>query len=198
MLIKKRLAFGLETIVDYRDDRLHFFIDPKIVEHGVGWIFPIGNKSRMGVASYAGKTNLMPELRRFVNKFDLEIGPVHGGYIPYGLRDAIVKNIFLVGDSAGQTLPFTADGIRKCMFFGRKCGQLIQKIIEGKIALSQGLKEYELFVEKSRKNYDRLLWLQYKFAEVIRGKPSVKVKIATKIVGNRILSKFFQRKYLNL
>ncbi|MDP2766643.1 MAG: hypothetical protein Q8O41_04210 [Candidatus Methanoperedens sp.] len=43
---RQKLAFGIESEADYTDDRLHFFIDPKIIQQGAAWIFPIGKKSR--------------------------------------------------------------------------------------------------------------------------------------------------------
>ncbi|MGB9588714.1 MAG: hypothetical protein ACPL7O_11100, partial [Armatimonadota bacterium] len=94
---KKQLSTGLQTVAPFRDDRLRFFVDPRIIEHGVAWVFPIGNASRIGIASYAGKTNLFPELEKFVRNLGLEIGPIYGGCIPYGLRNPVVGNIFLVG-----------------------------------------------------------------------------------------------------
>ncbi len=48
---RQKLAFGIESEVEHTDDRLHFFIDPKIIQQGAAWIFPIGNKSRIGLAN---------------------------------------------------------------------------------------------------------------------------------------------------
>src|SRR5574341_957238 len=59
---RRKLAFGIESEVNYTDDRLHMFVDPDIIHCGVAWIFPAGNKSRIGLSSYSGKTDLVPLL----------------------------------------------------------------------------------------------------------------------------------------
>jgi flavin-dependent dehydrogenase len=170
---REKQAFGIETVVDYEDDALHFFLDPKIIEKGAAWIFPVDKKSRIGVASYVGRTNLMPELGGFLDMMDLEIGnDVHGGYIPYMMRDPTVDNVFLVGDSAGQVPPVTGEGIRKSVYFGKACGGIIQVIIDKKMTLEQGLKEYRNIVKRITRNYYRLMLSLQNFY-VRRGVPKV-------------------------
>jgi len=39
---------------------------------------------------------------RFIRTLGLEISGIHGGYIPFGLREPVVDNLFMVGDSAGM------------------------------------------------------------------------------------------------
>jgi len=189
---KNKLSFGIETIVDYQDDNLHFFINPKIIRKGIAWIFPAGKKSRIGVASYIGKTDLIPELKRFLENMDLKMTEVHGGYIPYGLRETVVDNIFLVGDAAGQATPLTAEGIRKSLYFGKECGKIIQKIIDKEITLKEGLKEYKSFVEKSERGYKWLLSLQNQLLE------HEIPEILWKAFDNKVFSKNFQKAYLKI
>jgi len=70
---RSKLAFGIESEVDYTDDSLHFFVDPDIIAQGAAWIFPIGQKSRIGVASYAEKPgscrNFQDSLKHWGLKF---------------------------------------------------------------------------------------------------------------------------------
>ncbi|MFQ6121315.1 MAG: hypothetical protein ACE5KE_15675 [Methanosarcinales archaeon] len=182
---KNKLSFGIETIVDYQDEEIHFFLNPKIIRKSIAWIF-------IGVASYVGKTDIIPELKRFLESMDLKMADLHGGYIPYGLREHVIDNIFLVGDAAGQALPLTAEGIRKSLYFGKECGKIIQKIIDKKITLKEGLKEYKNFVKKSERGYNWLLSLQNQL--FVNGVP----EILWKAFDNKVFSKNFQKAYLKI
>ncbi|MFZ3383922.1 MAG: NAD(P)/FAD-dependent oxidoreductase [Candidatus Methanoperedens sp.] len=189
---KRNLAFGLESEVDYKDDSLHFFVDPKIIGQGAAWIFPAGEKSRIGVASYAGKTRVMPQLSGFIRTLGHEISKTHGGYIPFGLREPVVDNIFMVGDSAGMAPPTTSEGIRPAINFARDCAGIIQGIIEGDKMLKDGLIEYRDIVNKSKSRYKWLLNLQTPLLDNIV--PGTIKKAAC----NRIFSKIFQKMYLGV
>lgn len=82
-----RLNFGLETTVAYQDDGLHFWYAPgKLLPMGVTWAFPIGEFSRIGIASYRGDTRLGPTLDRFLADLSLRRDGLHGGYFPHALR----------------------------------------------------------------------------------------------------------------
>jgi flavin-dependent dehydrogenase len=106
---RSKLAFGIESEVDYTDDSLHFFVDPDIIRQGAAWIFPIGQKSRIGVTSYAGKTQILPKLSGFIRTLGHELSGTHGGYIPFGLREPVVDYLFMAGDSAGMAPPTTSE-----------------------------------------------------------------------------------------
>ena len=56
--------------------------------------------------SYIGETRLKETLAAFLSKFHLKMGKLHGGYFPHELRSPTVGRLFLVGDSAGQCVPF--------------------------------------------------------------------------------------------
>jgi flavin-dependent dehydrogenase len=188
---RSKLSFGLETIVDYKDNRLHFFLDPKIIRHGVAWVFPIGGKSRMGVASYVGDTDLIPDLKRFVKRFDSDIGEVYGGFIPYGMREPVVGDVFLAGDAAGHVPPLTAEGIRKAIHFGKACGKEIQKVIDGNVTLGQALENYRRFAMREKKGYDMLLKLQNM---LVSG--GIKGGFLARVMRNKFLCNSLQKRYL--
>ncbi|MFZ3166197.1 MAG: hypothetical protein WA130_01190 [Candidatus Methanoperedens sp.] len=189
---RRNLAFGLESEVDYTDDSLHFFIDPNIIQQGAAWIFPIGNKSRIGVASYAGKTRILPQLCGFLGTLGQEISKTHGGYIPFGLREPVVDNLFMVGDSAGMAPPTTSEGIRPAINFGRECAGIVQGIIDGDKKLKDGLIEYTDIVNKSKNRYKWLLNMQTPLLDNIV--PGTIKKAAC----SRIFSKLFQKMYLGI
>ncbi|MFQ6016380.1 MAG: NAD(P)/FAD-dependent oxidoreductase [Anaerolineae bacterium] len=155
------LNFGLETLVAWQDDGLHFWYDPpRLLPKGVTWLFPCGDKSRIGIGSYVGETKLCQGLEAFLGQRYLEMNSLHGGYFPYALRQPTVGNIFLVGDAAGQCLGFTGEGIRNALYFGTACGRIVQRVIEGQVSLEDGLAEYRLFVERHRLFFSILFWVQ--------------------------------------
>lgn len=154
------LSFGLETIVEYQEEGLHFWYEPKIFPKGIFWLFPQGKTSRFGVGSYQGETNLKPYLDDFLARFGLKADKFHGGYFPHRLGKPVEGEIFRVGDAAGQCLPITGEGIRPAIFFGQKCGEIIESVLSKKISLEQGLGLYQKFVLKRKIFYEALYRLQ--------------------------------------
>ncbi len=158
----ENLCFGLETVVPYEDDKLHFILDPHVIEQGYAWVFPIDKGARVGLGSITEDPhNLVDKLKDFTASLNVKMGDsLNGGFIPFRLRRAVVDKIFLVGDSAGQVFPLTAEGIRQCVYFGQKCADIVQKIIDDDILLEEGLRTYEIFVEKHKWLFDRLSLIQ--------------------------------------
>ena len=103
-------SFGLETHTALRDNGLWFLLDQKLIPHGLGWIFPVGVGSLIGLGSYVGRSKLKPALDRFLRDHGLAAGSYHGTYFPNRLLRATVGKVFAVGDAAGQCLPLTAEG----------------------------------------------------------------------------------------
>lgn len=188
------LSFGIETILPYKERGLHFWYEPKIFKKGVFWLFPQGRTSRFGVGSYQGKTDLKPYLDEFLSRFRLKTNQLYGGYFPHYLRKPIENNIFLVGDAAGQCLPLTGEGIRPAIAFGQKCGEIIDKILLGKINLSQGLEEYENYVLK-RRFYYRLMYWGQKFAVAI---PESFFYPLAWLASQKPITSFILRRYLKI
>lgn len=159
-----QIAFGVETEIDYQDDKLRFFIDQKRIENGAAWLFPAGMKSRFGLAYYSNKNqcNLSQTLKNFVEgEFGLKVGKVHGGGFGYDWKQKVVVNdMFVIGSSAGQTLPLTGEGIRRSIDFGIYCGDLISQIIEGKCSKREAFKRYQVFALSRAKRLKCLLSLQ--------------------------------------
>ncbi len=192
---KEELFFGAETEVYYQSQgqELSFFMDPKVIETGYAWIFPAGERCRFGLGSYTGNTNLMSRLREFVTSFGLSMGRVHGGFIPFKLRKPTVGHLFLVGDSAGQAFPTTGEGIRQSIYFGQRCGQIIQKVIDGECTLEEALKEYHHFVHRHRFAFSLLLRIQ----GWLLWMPNKRIDLAARILGRGFPIKFIQTLYIN-
>jgi flavin-dependent dehydrogenase len=188
---KNMLSFGIETEVPYRCKNFHFFYDPAFIKDGICWLFPCGEFSRFGIASYVGITKLIEKLDAFLERFQLRRRKVHGGFFCYCLKSPIVDNVFVVGCAQGQTLPLTGEGIRRCITYGTKCGEIIQNILDGKIALTEGLVKYKRLALKVKNDYDFLLKAQNKFLKM----SEKKIEIVARIISNRLIFPFLERYY---
>jgi len=191
-------SFGLETIVEYQEKGLHFWYEPQVFPKGVFWLFPQGKTSRIGIASYVGRTDLLPRLEAFLKRFDVKLNreTLHGGYFTHRIREPVSHGVFRVGDAAGHCLPVTGEGIRPAVFFGQKLGEIITLIIEGKITHEQGIKNYRDFVlGNGRKfKYEILFWAQ----KLLTNIPQIFVSLAAEALTKDQLSEVFLNKYLRI
>ncbi|NOX97165.1 MAG: NAD(P)/FAD-dependent oxidoreductase [Nitrospirae bacterium] len=190
---KEDLSFGIETVLDYTGDSLYFWWNG-FADKGVTWLFPCKGQSRIGIGSYVGRTRLKEGLEGFLKQFDLEIDGLHGGFFPHRLREPTVDNIFLAGDSAGQCLPFTGEGIRTALHFGQECGIIVQRIIDGKINRKQGLAHYRAFV-RGHKGAFRHMEKGQKFLISI---PNFWVWFFSGLLSRQIIFRWLMRKYRDL
>lgn len=194
--ISARIA-GIETEIDYDDtDSIHMYFGSKYIPGGYAWIFPTSeDKARIGLGSMQ-PLNLIKYHRRFLNHLGIEAGnyEFHGGIIPCsGLRRPVVENVFVVGDAAGQVLPLSAEGIRKTFDYARICGELITKVVENELRLSQALARYEQAVHKDKKFYDNMHFIQ----KLVYRAPDWAFDNAIKKLGkNRELTQRLLRIYL--
>src|SRR5439155_6751655 len=154
-------TFGLEAHTPVRDEGLTFFLDRTVIPHGLGWIFPVGAGSLIGLGSYAGRSKLRPALDRFLSAEGIVAGRYHGTYFPNRMGRATVGRLFAVGDAAGQCLPLTAEGIRPALYFGGECGRIVQRVIAGSLTLEAGLAAYRGLLERYRSAYRILAWVQW-------------------------------------
>jgi len=164
-------SFGLETTVPISEDGLHFYYEPRRLGlFTIGWLFPIGARSRAGVASYLGHPQLNETLADFMHD-DLGCAAPpdgrHGGYFPYRRRPATTDHVFRVGDAAGQCFPFTGEGIRPALYFGAALGRLARRVLAGELREPDALREYRNFVPRHASAYRYLLVAQ----KVIPGLP---------------------------
>ena len=188
------LSYGIETEIEYLDDKLRLFVNPDIVENGAAWLFPAGEKSRFGVGCYSKNKRLVDYLKKFVGGYNLKAGGIHGGCFCYCLKEPVVDDMFVVGCAAGQTLPLTGEGIRRCIDSGLSCGSIIQNIIDGKITHKQGLREYEGLVLRSRRYYELLLKAQHRLPST----PDWQLKLISKILSFKPVGGFALERYLSI
>ncbi len=187
----------METIVNYQEKGLHFWYEPKVLAKGVFWLFPQGQTSRIGIASYIGETDLLPKLEEFLKRFDLKINKetLHGGYFSHRLKDPVFEKVFLVGDAAGHCLPLTGEGIRPAIFFGQKLGEIINLILGEKITHQKGLELYRDFVLKDKKSkYESL----YRMQKLLTKIPQFLLNFLAWLVSKKLVINFVENKYLNI
>jgi flavin-dependent dehydrogenase len=142
-LVDRRWLFcGVETEVAVREQGLHFYIEPNGWKDTLGWVFPCGSFSRVGIGSYSGDHPLGTRLDRFLADFRYQGGARHGGFFPSALRTATAGHVFLVGDSAGQCYPLSGEGIRPAVYFGDRCGALVAEMLEGRRTYVEALAAY--------------------------------------------------------
>lgn len=138
-------SFGLETVIPLAKQGLHFHYDKKkLGGYNVGWLFPTGESSRIGFGSYRGETRLNAALKDYaVNYFGNSPDGIHGGYWPYRRQPAVTGHVFRIGDSAGQCLPLSGEGIRPALFFSALAGCLARRVLNGELRLSNALDIYQ-------------------------------------------------------
>jgi flavin-dependent dehydrogenase len=156
-----RFSFGLETHTDLSEEGLYFWLDRGLIPRGLGWIFPVGKGSLIGLGSYVGLSKLKPALERFLRDCGTEGTTYHGTYFPNRLFRPTVGRLFAGGDAAGQCLPLTAEGIRPALYFGVQCGRIVQQILDGRLGLQEGLDRYRAIVDGYRVPYRILRVVQW-------------------------------------
>ena len=151
------VAFGIESEIPRPvEPGLHFHFVPEIRD-GYAWAFPAGAGTRFGVLSYRGRTKLLPSLTTFMARFGARPDGIHGGFLATGWTAGVVKGVFTVGDSAGQCLPFSGEGIRTAVLAGARCGELIGRVLDGEMSLSDAQAVYRQFIAADRRRYRGLI-----------------------------------------
>ncbi len=94
-----------------------FYFGKNYAPNEYAWVFPHGNKLSIGVGlkENTNAKKLFPIFKKMIIKNDRT--KVNGFFIPIWKKDDIFfkDNVFLVGDAAGQVLPFTYEGIYYAM-----------------------------------------------------------------------------------
>jgi menaquinone-9 beta-reductase len=154
------LSRGLEVHPGSSSDDLEIWIDRRYVPAGYGWCFPAAEEQRIGVGSFDPRFHVKETTVLLAE--DLERPPVRyqGNWIPHKLRAGTEDGIFFVGDSAGQCLPLTAEGIRTALYFGIMAGNELRAVVEGRQDRELALRNYAAFVDAHRWRFRWLLRAQ--------------------------------------
>lgn len=94
---------------EYKTDTCEFFFDFETGGKYYAWAFPHGNYTHIGSVSRENFRNLC-------NRLNLNLKP-KGYKIPTWQKDIVIqrRNVFFVGDAAGQVMPLSFEGIYYAM-----------------------------------------------------------------------------------
>src|SRR5215217_3282632 len=155
------LSRGLEVHPWGAGRDMEIWIDRRYVPAGYGWSFPADSELRIGVGSFDPRFHVKDTTVLLAE--DLAQDPVRyqGNWIPHKLRAATEDGIFFVGDSAGQCLPLTAEGIRTALYFGIACGRELRAVLAGLQTAEQALARYGAYSASHGWKYALMLQAQH-------------------------------------
>ena len=136
------LTRALEVHPQGRSDALEVWVDRRYARAGYGWCFPAGEELRIGACSYEP----IDHVREGTDRLSADLGGdqvrYQGNWIPHRLRQPTEAGVFFVGDSAGQCLPLTAEGIRTALYYGIAVGREMRAVFEGRRSRQQAAANY--------------------------------------------------------
>jgi flavin-dependent dehydrogenase len=160
------LSRGLEVHPRGSGDRMELWIERGVVPAGYGWSFPAGDELRIGVGSFDPRYHVKQPTVDLVSRLDLPAERYQGNWIPHRLRRATEDGIFFCGDSAGQCLPLTAEGIRTAFYFSIAAGRELRRVVEGRTDRAAALRSYSAFNERHRWKFGSMLLAQKLFPKL--------------------------------
>ncbi len=154
------LSRALEVHPAGRGGDLEIWIERGVVPAGYGWSFPAARELRVGVGSFDPRFHVKAPTVELAGRLDLPSVRYQGNWIPHRLRPAAASNVFFVGDSAGQALPLTAEGIRTAFYFGIACGRQLRAVVERRASREDALRCYARFSAAHRWKFESLYRVQ--------------------------------------
>ena len=154
------LSRGLEVHPGGSGRYMEIWVDRSYVPAGYGWSFPAGQELRIGVGSFDPRFHVKDSTVRLAGDVGSQAVRYQGNWIPHRLREAVEDGIFFAGDSAGQCLPLTAEGIRTALYFGLACGRELRSVVEGRRTREAALGRYAEFSRSHRRKFEALLLAQ--------------------------------------
>jgi flavin-dependent dehydrogenase len=154
------LSRGLEVHPGGGGEDLELWIERGVVPAGYGWSFPAEGELRVGVGSFDPRFHVKQPTVELAARLDLPPEGYQGNWIPHKLRDAVDRDVFFCGDSAGHCLPTTAEGIRPAFYFGIACGREIRAVLDGRRSRDAALTRYGAFNDSHRWKYEWMLRVQ--------------------------------------
>ncbi len=154
------LSRGLEVSPKGLGDKMEIWIDRSLAPSGYSWCFPAEDELRVGVGSFDPHYHVRQPTRRLAQKLGVEESTYQGGWIPHKFNTATEDGIFFVGDSAGQCLPLTAEGIRTAFYFGLACAREISAVFQGRSDVDTALLRYQSFCDRHEYAWKWMLRVQ--------------------------------------
>lgn len=119
---------------DDSDDFVDVFLD---VPEFFGWRIPRGDSVEYGAAVPQGE-NPVEWLNHVTEGYDIDRKKTCAGAIPIGpVKNSVTDRVFLIGDAAGQTKPFTGGGI----LYGMRSAEIASQTIS--VEEPSTLQEYD-------------------------------------------------------
>jgi menaquinone-9 beta-reductase len=154
------LTRALEVHPVGRSEDLEVWVDRRYARAGYGWCFPAGEELRIGACSYRPKDHVRKGTDRLADDLDGDQVGYQGNWIPHALRPATDAEVFFAGDSAGQCLPLTAEGIRTGLYFGTAAGREMRAVFEGWQSRDEALGRYADFSDSHKRGFGVLRFFQ--------------------------------------
>jgi flavin-dependent dehydrogenase len=154
------LTRALEVHPGGAGEDLEVWVDRRYVPAGYGWSFPAGDELRTGVCSYDPRSRVRETTDLLASDLGRERVRYQGNWIPHELRSPTEGNVFFAGDSAGQCLPLTAEGIRTALYFGIAVGRELRAVVEGRRSRDQAIANYDRVQASHTKGFRLLLFVQ--------------------------------------
>jgi flavin-dependent dehydrogenase len=154
------LTRALEVHPKGQSDDLAVWVDRRYARAGYGWCFPAGGELRIGACSYAPGDHVREGTDLIAADLGGDRVRYQGNWIPHELRAPTEGGIFFAGDSAGQCLPLTAEGIRTALYYGLAVGREMRAVHEGRRSHAEALAAYTRLHDSHRKGFGLLRFFQ--------------------------------------
>ncbi|HEX6228618.1 MAG TPA: NAD(P)/FAD-dependent oxidoreductase [Solirubrobacterales bacterium] len=154
------LTRALEVHPRGKSEDLEVWVDRRYARAGYGWCFPAGEELRIGACSYKPHDHVREGTDRLAADLGRERVRYQGNWIPHRMRPAAEGNVLFVGDSAGQCLPLTAEGIRTALYYGIAAGRELGAVLQGRQSRDQAIANYARLHHSHRRGFNLLLFFQ--------------------------------------
>jgi flavin-dependent dehydrogenase len=154
------LTRALEVHPAGKSDDLEVWVDRRYARAGYGWCFPAGEELRIGACSYEPRDHVREGTDRIAADLGGDSVRYQGNWIPHELRPPTEGGVFFVGDSAGQCLPLTAEGIRTALYYGIGAGREMRAVFEGRQSRERAAGRYAELHDSHRRGFRLLLFFQ--------------------------------------
>jgi flavin-dependent dehydrogenase len=158
--VEAALTRALEVHPAATSGDLEVWVDRRYARAGYGWSFPAGDEVRVGVCSYHPPAHVRQGTDLIATDLGHERVRYQGNWIPHELREPVEDMVFFAGDSAGQCLPLTAEGIRTALYYGIAAGREIRAVVEGERNRADALAAYARLHRSHTKGFGLLLFFQ--------------------------------------
>jgi digeranylgeranylglycerophospholipid reductase len=154
------LSRGLEVHPFGSGEDLEIWIDRRYVPAGYAWSFPAHDELRIGVGSFDPRFHVRGTTELLAADLGRDRVRYQGNWIPHKLRGATGGGVFFVGDSAGQCLPLSAEGIRTALYFGIALGRELRGVVEQRQSREQAAARYTEFSDSHEWKFRWMLRVQ--------------------------------------